>query len=546
MKKAITTLVLTAGLTAGIQVQASTRIIGGSETTPGTYPWMVSLHDSSGQQFCGASLVAKGWVLTAAHCVENESPQNISAVVGNFDLNQPDPGEIRKQVNRIVIHPKRGQGEDFDIALLQLESPARESSIHPASPALFDSLVAGTPLLVMGWGNLSTTGASYPERLHQVLVPLVSQQDCQQVHGSDLTDNMVCAGLPEGGKDACQGDSGGPLLHQKDSQWYQVGIVSWGDGCAQPNSPGVYTKVSAFEGWIRQVMNVQTDGGSTASPGEGSGGNTGNDSNTENDNPPLRVSTSLDFTAVDQEPVQQQLTVTGDSDSVVSILDASVEGNRFEVVENQCQSGVARGEQCNIEIQFNPGSEGFSVSTLRLETSDGSMIAVELYGESLNPKNQADSVALDHFEWWEKDQHWVFDPVISGFMLNSGEIASGHKATLKTEVVGPGILTFDFSLTADSEQNTLTYFVDGKAVRALKGNQNPPGFHSTELSEGVHQISWVYAKRAAGSGKAGISHIRFQRSKPEESKPLLTSAGSASPLLLWMLIGIAILRRLSR
>uniref|UniRef100_A0A8D0ADB2 trypsin n=1 Tax=Sander lucioperca TaxID=283035 RepID=A0A8D0ADB2_SANLU len=78
--------------------------------------------------------------------------------------------------------------------------------------------------------------------LQEVSVPLVSITQCNAAYGI-ITSNMICAGLPAGGKDSCQGDSGGPLVTKSGSTWVQVGVVSFGKGCALPGYPGVYTRM---------------------------------------------------------------------------------------------------------------------------------------------------------------------------------------------------------------------------------------------------------------------------------------------------------------
>lgn len=95
-------------------------------------------------------------------------------------------------------------------------------------------------------------------------VPVVSDTDCRVSYGvTDIADHMICAGLPEGGKDACQGDSGGPLF----ANGTQYGIVSWGYGCARPDYPGVYTEVAYFVDWIYDHLQMPWGKGS-----EGIGG----------------------------------------------------------------------------------------------------------------------------------------------------------------------------------------------------------------------------------------------------------------------------------
>ena len=112
------------------------------------------------------------------------------------------------------------------------------------------------PCFVSGWGSLTFQAPNLPPSLHYVSVPIVSQADCNKAYSNDITSNMICAGLEEGGKDSCQGDSGGPLVcMQGDNKPVITGVVSFGIGCAFPGFPGVYSKVTSHLSWIKRHMN---------------------------------------------------------------------------------------------------------------------------------------------------------------------------------------------------------------------------------------------------------------------------------------------------
>uniref|UniRef100_A0AAR2K822 Zgc:165423 n=1 Tax=Pygocentrus nattereri TaxID=42514 RepID=A0AAR2K822_PYGNA len=160
----------------------NTRIVGGQDASPGSWPWQVSLKNNDGH-FCSGSLINSNWVLTAAHCL-------------------PSPGTLQ-----------------------------------------------------------------------EVQVPIVGNRKCNCLYGvGTITDNMMCAGLLAGGKDSCQvmssyfsiaaciGDSGGPLVSKQNGVWVQAGIVSFGIGCALPNYPGVYTRVSQYQDWVNQQITSNQPG----------------------------------------------------------------------------------------------------------------------------------------------------------------------------------------------------------------------------------------------------------------------------------------------
>ena len=148
--------------------------------------------------------------------------------------------------------------QDNDIALIKLATPV--SGIHPARLMKSFNLVSGIESWVAGWG-ITEYGGLLSNDLMEVSVPLIdiyacaSDSDYQTARESgyapfSLTTNMICAGYMEGGKDSCQGDSGGPLISKDGNQWVLTGIVSWGEGCAEANKPGVYTNIRGYSEWI--------------------------------------------------------------------------------------------------------------------------------------------------------------------------------------------------------------------------------------------------------------------------------------------------------
>ncbi len=248
---------------------ASPTIVGGQEADPGEWPWQVVLVQKGANPingaFCGGSIITRDWVLTAAHCVDTASTSDLDVVVGIHDLRNPNTGFVRVALSQIVVHPGwNDANKDNDLALLKLAQPvparaASGSGLPIAYSNLATSAVgnlAGRTSTVTGWGNRSSNGSDFPDTLHEVEVPIISNADCAASYGN-LTDNMLCAGLPQGGKDSCQGDSGGPLVvyDQATAKWQQVGIVSFGIGCAEPGYPGVYARVSRYTNWINSYVN---------------------------------------------------------------------------------------------------------------------------------------------------------------------------------------------------------------------------------------------------------------------------------------------------
>ena len=241
------------------------RIIGGEPADFGEYPFMVALLLEPAQgtdfdkQFCGGSLIASRWVLTAAHCVDFLSgPEDIAVAVSRTHLNSTEGQRV--DVRAFYIHPDWDPNElSPDVALLQLAKPVTGvAPIQLAGPGDDGFEAAGTLLTVIGWGNTSKTGqASFPDALREVVVPVVADEPCDEAnHGFVTVETQLCAGAK--GLDSCGGDSGGPLFATVAGTEIQVGIVSWGIGCAKQHYPGVYTEVNSptIRSFIAEVAGV--------------------------------------------------------------------------------------------------------------------------------------------------------------------------------------------------------------------------------------------------------------------------------------------------
>ncbi|XP_062386151.1 serine protease 27-like [Sardina pilchardus] len=197
--------------------------------------------------------------------VSRYDTSKLSVVIGLHYLDINDPTAVRKPVNQIIKHPGyNSAGVDNDIALLHLSSPVTFTDYIlpvclPESNSVFHN---GTNSWVTGWGDVAEGEyLPYPGRLQEVEMPVIGNRKCKCIYGVNvITDNMICAGVLPGGKDSCQGDSGGPMVIQQNSVWIQSGVVSFGYGCARPNIPGVYSRVSQYQAWIQSHINSDQPG----------------------------------------------------------------------------------------------------------------------------------------------------------------------------------------------------------------------------------------------------------------------------------------------
>jgi len=244
------------GLPAEKESNVGIDIVGGEETKPHQYPSIVDVRRVSGSttyHSCGGSIVNSRWIVTAAHCATG-APATYEIVAGDHNINVDEGTEQRRQVSKIIMHEKyNSRTYENDIAIMEISPPFELNGFVGTAELPEANYVVDKETVAIGWGRLSSGGAS-PDKLQHVSVPFVSDAGCRSAYGQDLIyDSMICAGHPDGGKDACQGDSGGPLNHNGK----MVGLTSWGYGCAQAQYPGVYTETSFFTEWIGD--NIRTN-----------------------------------------------------------------------------------------------------------------------------------------------------------------------------------------------------------------------------------------------------------------------------------------------
>ncbi|NXY45127.1 FA7 factor, partial [Ceuthmochares aereus] len=245
-----------AGNTCAALEHNDSRITGGTLCHRGHCPWQVLIRNSKDIGFCGGSLISSRWVVTAAHCLDLVRPHHVTV---DFDKYQREFKEQKIPVEHSWTHPHYDSNDyNSDIALLYLSSDVIFNEfvipICLPSPNLARLLSEeGRIGMVSGWGSTHNRGSTL-RFLMKVQLPIVNMETCQRSTDRLITDNMFCAGYSTEVADACKGDSGGPFTVSYHNTRFLLGIVSWGEGCAQQGKYGVYTRVSNYISWIKEVV----------------------------------------------------------------------------------------------------------------------------------------------------------------------------------------------------------------------------------------------------------------------------------------------------
>ncbi|XP_069084289.1 ovochymase-1 isoform X2 [Pleurodeles waltl] len=324
----------------------STRIVGGEEARPNSWPWQVTIRLKTSHR-CGGTIIGPRWILTAGHCVTGiATPSSLTISAGVHDRCLKESHEQVRNVLAYFVHEDFNERTfDYDIALIRLnDSLVYNDYVREICLPSKNRVVApSTVCVVTGWGSQAEGNRSVC-RLQQLQLPVMDWNICRDVYfsehfGVQLTKRMLCAGFLGGGKDACQGDSGGPMVCQNNNGMYIIeGIVSWGIGCAQPNTPGMYTWVSFFMDWIEGKMEAADQGSSRS------------DENSHSESSPERESNTQANTPNAQECVMQTITS--------SIGTLTSPGYPL---------GYSGGLSCTWKIPISPGS------VLKLEVVDMSV-----------------------------------------------------------------------------------------------------------------------------------------------------------------------------
>jgi len=487
---------------------------------------------------CGATFLGKQWVLTASHCVDDLDTSRFKVNVGEFDLS--DGANQATSIKRVYMHPSYDEVTlNNDVALIELMEEVDAPSIALASKEITDQLAIENSLAtVIGWGGRTGYGpgegptSNFPDVLHEVDLSLLTNTHCQALLGEgSITSQMICASVTDGGKGSCQGDSGGPLIVNTNEGWQQVGVVSWGIGCAAQGYPGVYARTASFDNWINAIYKG------------------------------IAIEQVADFNIVPVGQTFSQALVVSNNSEQTATLSFSVDGDDiFTLDSSACNSAIAPNESCNLVV--NMGSDVAIDPKAMIEITadvDTIMTSSALAKARVIASSQTIETALannsNEVTWFTGgEQTWLTNTVDGG--IESGVIDDNQESIVMATIEGAGELTFEWSVSSeenldepDEPFDALYFYVNDQLVDFISGEV---AFTSTTISltEGSNRVSWVYAKDGGVSDledKAYLRNVSFVADTPTPAPtPTNPSSGSSGGSFAWLsilLVGLLRLRK---
>ncbi|XP_068233011.1 serine protease nudel [Palaemon carinicauda] len=232
---------------------AGGKVVGGENSLPDVWPFLVGIVKEIQGFLCGGSIINSEWILSAGHCFVSYQNRLHEIQAGMLRQNSFSPYTQTARISHVIRHEAYDVVHlNNDLSLLKLEQPLQLNRwVRPVCLAK-NFTMEGKQCTVAGWGA-TREGGPLADELQEVVLPTMGT--CKIFYSHVRDNEVVCAGYPEGERDSCQGDSGGPMMCREGDIWVQAGAVSFGSGCARPNSPGVYSRMTYYSDWIYGTIN---------------------------------------------------------------------------------------------------------------------------------------------------------------------------------------------------------------------------------------------------------------------------------------------------
>ncbi|PTP09910.1 serine protease [Vibrio splendidus] len=499
-----------------VLADVSARIINGEEATQENWPFMAALVSRNVNaydgQFCGASFIGERYVLTAAHCVEGNGREDLDVVIGVSNLSASQAAQHRYAVDNIYVHEYYNSvATGNDIAIIELVEKPVESVVNLVDGYVRGNLNDGQMLTVMGWGDQDASdGYSSKSELYQVNVPLVNQYQCNTVPYSgysSIGSDAFCAGYSDGGYDSCQGDSGGPIVVSTNGTYEQLGIVSWGKGCAEANAYGVYTNISHFDDWIDEqkagfsYRQIEMLGAKLLAP----------------------ISHTFEF--------------TNKSDQNIAVNRVyPISGNDTVVTDNGC-SILTVGQSCEVVVSYDLNSIGEHEFGINVDTdllvgtvtSTVSVIGARSVTNTVNSYVSVPNSGIYNTQAW----------ITEGNSLASPSISHGASTALIVEGIPAGTVSFDLTASSEADYDFVEVYSNGQKFDSVSGefsgSVNLPLVRDADNS---FMITYVKdSSGSSGSDRVTITNFAYtdeiKISKSEGTQNAKSSGGGSGGSLAW-------------